>query len=360
MIYNIFGKNIQINIKNSELKEILLKELEIYGKGDIEKLDYTINFIEKIELSGIYSNTPSIHKTLNNGFFCDFGICKVLFTKVDNLKINVEYKASESYLSKFRSIMYRNSSENIGQVLHELIFIPLNFFDKERTIIHSSSMKNLDTNRTLMIGGTGGVGKTSLELLLCRELNYSFISDDIAVVDNKGLLYPNLAFPKIYAYNVIDNKELKNVLFMNRTVIDKMQWDIRKKLRGNSSVRRSISPQDIFKSIETSFNKIDDYYILFKTNEANRIIVKDISSEMASEMTLEILKNEYHSVFQHITWHEYNCRLMGYEPVLRLEDIFSNWKNLYNKIFTEINCKIVKIPLTIKHQEFLKEMKSIF
>jgi hypothetical protein len=362
MVYKIFGKNIKLHVQNYQLEAVLLEELRLYPRADDEKIDHEVHLVDKIQLEGTYSTTPSIHTTLDHGFFCDFGVCQVLFTysNPNRLDIKIAYNTSHRYLSKFRNLAYRSSIENIGQVLHELIFVPLNFFDPQSTIIHASSMKNLQSNRTVMIGGTGGVGKTSLELLLCRELNYSFISDDIAVINSQSLIYPNLAYPKIYAYNVVGNEALKSILFDHRSMMDRVQWSMRKRLRGNSGVRRSIAPNKIFNSIERSENSIDDYYILFKTNEVDTITIEDIDDDRSAKLTLEILKNEYHALFQHITWHEYNCMLMNYKPIVTLESIFSNWYHLYRTIFQEINCYVIKIPLHIEHDIFLKEMRSLF
>ena len=51
--------------------------------------------------------------------------------------------------------------------------------------------------------------KTSLELELCNRYNKNFLADDIVVVNDKGKAFPNLSYPKIYGYNLKNNKSLK-------------------------------------------------------------------------------------------------------------------------------------------------------
>jgi hypothetical protein len=360
MKYKIMDNIVGITIEDKEVKEILMNELKLYEE-DRGKTNINIYIVDKIKFDYKYSNTPSIHKTFNNGFLADFGSNKVLYKRKNNItEIYLEINMKKNFLRKFLNIAYRYNFENIGHIIHELILVPANFFIHNKAIIHASSMKHRITGKTILFGGTGGVGKTSLELLLCRELEYNFISDDIAIVDNNGIIYPNLSFPKIYAYNVVENIELKNLIFQDKNVIDKLQWSFRKKLRGNSSVRRALSPLYLYNNIETKENKIDEYYMLYKSKTVNKIAIEKLNFEDAADMTLQIIKNEYHSVFQHITWHEYNCKLMGFKPILELDDMLNRWLDLYLQIFKNIQCYTIKIPMDINHDEFLSVMKKRF
>lgn len=359
MTYLIFDKKIKINTECLEIKYIVEKELSIYPQSDKNTSDIDIYFVEKLLLDEIYSNSPVIHKTFKNGFLANFGSNKILFKQEEKLKIYIQIDKTKKFRGKFLSMGYRYNIENIGQILHELVLVPINFFYSDRALIHASSMKNLNTNKTLMFGGTGGVGKTSLELLLCKELNYSFISDDIAIVASNKV-FPNLSYPKIYAYNVEKNKDFENLLFRERDLIDKFQWNFLKKLKGPNRVRRAISPAKIYSSIEMESNNIDEYYLLFRTNGVENIEFEEISYNQASQLTLDIIKNEYHSVLQHIIWHEYNANLMGFESILNIEQIYSNWFNSYMNMFKNIKCTIVKIPIDIQHDTFLGQMKDKF
>lgn len=360
MVYNIFNNSIKINIENEEIRDILKQELDIYPKGEKNNIDIIVNFVDKVNVDNIYSNTPSIHKTFENGFLASFGANKILFKKEDKIEVYIEISNKKRFLVKFLSIGYRYNYENVGQILHELIFVPINFFTPNTALIHASSMKKQSNNKTIMIGGTGGVGKTSLELLLCKELNYSFISDDIAVVTNENKIYPNLSYPKLYAYNVVNNKKLSKELFMGRNCFDKFQWNFIKRYRGDKRVRRAVSPDKIYRNIEKNTNSVDEYYILFKTNSVEDIVFEDIDYKQASELTLRIIKNEYQSFAQHITWHEYNTQLMNFSPILELEKIYSNWSEVYMNIFKLIKCSIVKIPIEMEHDDFLEQMKDKF
>ena len=359
MKYKIMGNIVEINISDDELNRIAQKELEIYQSMENERPDIKVSVVDKIITDSKYSNNPKIHKTFKNAFLVNLGYSKILYKLGDKLEIFVEIDKRKNYLNKFISMGYRYNYENIGQILHELVFVPANFFQDSKSIVHASAMKNKDKNKTIMIGGTGGVGKTSLELMLCRDLEFSFIADDIAIVDNKGYVYPNLSFPKIYAYNVHNNSNLKKTIFSNRSFLDKFQWAFIKKFRGTNRVRRAVSPYLLFKNVETEVNKIDKYYILFMTNGVNDITIDTIDSILASELSFKIIRNEYSALFQHFIWHEYNCKLQGYKPLITMDEITTKWTTLYNQIFSKIQCHVVKIPGAISHEEFLDRMKII-
>jgi len=358
MDIKIFGKLVKLNIQQKVLYEILETELDGYRvKKNSSKIDIEINFVTKMDLPEEYSHTPSTHFTFLDGFLTNYGNVKIKFTKKEILYIDIEYPLKNSVINQFRAIDFRSKVDNIGLVLHELVFVPMMFFYDKNALIHASSMKSKDGS-VLMFGGTGGVGKTSLELLLCRELDYSFISDDIAIIDNKSYIYPNLSYPKIYAYNIVGNKIFENTLFENRSFMDKFQWRLFRKIKGDSRVRRSISPFKIFGSVERDSCGIDVYYILSKTNRVDKIEFEEIDYKVASQMTLNIIKNEYSSVLQHIVWHEYNAKLLSIEPIITIEKIYKNWFSCYEEVLKEKKSIVVKIPDNIQHYDFLNQMRK--
>lgn len=362
MIYKIFGKTISINSENKEIEEIIIDELSLYPLSN-DMIDVEVNFVNKLNLMNKYSSNPAIHSSYKNGFVAIYGNNKILYSKDDILKIDIEVYSSDSRfknrLLKFMNIGFKNNIEDAGAILHELVLVPMNYFFMDRALIHSSSMKNKKTGKIILFGGTGGVGKTSLELLLCRELGYSFISDDIAVMDKNANIYPNLASPKIYAYNIEGNLELEKLLFEDRSYYDKFQWNTVKSLKGLNRVRRNIFPNKIYKSIEKDKGMISEYYILSRYS-GNAIEIEEVDLNVAAMMTLKIMQNEYHAFNQHIVWHEYNAMLTKTTPILVMEDIYDNWLQIYQKAFLNTKCFNIKIPTSLDQKEFLRIFKEKF
>jgi hypothetical protein len=257
------------------------------------------------------------------------------------------------------SLDYKTTIEVVGTILHELVLIPMTFFFHDLAIIHASSFKDKKSKTSYMIGGAGGVGKTSLELLYCKKNNFSFISDDIAIIDDKGNIYPNLSYPKIYAYNVTNDSCFKKEVLSDDSLIGKIQWDFMKKVRGDNKVRRRLSPSKLYKNYETEKCLADNYYILTKNNLINNITKQHISVQDAVTATTNIVFNEYHTFFQHIKWHEYNCIINNTTPTLNFGDIFYRSTEILTKCFRGTNNNVLKIPKKISHKDFIENISDL-
>ena len=76
-----------------------------------------------------------------------------------------------------------------------------------------NSLINNSNLQWLFVTGKGGVGKTSIEIDFCLNNKMSFLTDDIAIGDVNGDVYPNYNWPKIYGYNLLGNKLLIDSCF---------------------------------------------------------------------------------------------------------------------------------------------------
>ena len=365
-VYKIFGKNIKIEYEDFMIKKYLEKWLNNYPKGDENRIDVNIKFVNELPFyNGNYYNSPTSYKVYDSVVFMNIGKHQVIFDKRDILTIYIKYSYKNYFLKnnflKFRNIGYFNYLENIGAFFYEMILVFMQYILNDKVLIHSSAMKNLNTNEVFLFGGSGGVGKTSLELLLCKKLNFSFIADDISVVDEVANVYPNLAYPKIYAYNVVNNNEIKEIIFKNRNVLDKLQWEFMRKLKGENSVRRAVSPFELYKSVETGKNKITSYYILQKTNKVSKITITELDKKIASYATYLIIKNEYGNATIHYGWSEYNALWDdSIKPIIELDNVYDNWKHKYNKLFSNIDTYLIEIPINIKHNDFIRFFEDYF
>jgi len=221
--------------------------------------------------------------------------------------------------------------------------------------LHVSAFKNNINGDLLLFGGTGGVGKTSLELLFCGKLNYSFVADDMVVVNTNSEVYPNLSYPKIYAYNLESNKSMTNNILKGRGLIDIAHWYIRKKVKGLSAVRRSIAVDKLYDKFEVDKVKATKYFFLFRTNTVSNIKIERVSKNLAISNSIRILKNEFYSSFyRKIDLYEYNCNLgKSTSSLVSMLDIENNLNQVFNQFFNEVDSFIIKIPLKVEEKDFL-------
>jgi hypothetical protein len=60
-----------------------------------------------------------------------------------------------------------------------------------------------------------------------------------------------------------------------------------------------------------------------------------------------------------VSWHEYNRRVQGREPVLRLDNVFNRWRRLARAVLENVPCHVVRVPLEVRHDEFKERMSNL-
>lgn len=351
----IFGVSMQFSLKNEESYNRLTRELRSYPEGDNPEI-----FINEVDVfnATIISSNPKSQIETSEGFILKSLLIDIHF-KFDNGEVSsVDFIINEKEglkrsVRKWVNNQFTNRIENIGQILHETVLVPLMLLRSDRLITHASGVQRA-TKKALLFGGTGGVGKTSIEIKLCIDSVYHFVADDISVADREGFVYPNLNYPKIYAYNLEGNKKLKDRLFKNRSISDSIQWNIRKNI-GLDKVRRKVDPQDIYSLPQEEKMKVDSYYFLFRTN-VSEISLEEISAEKASDYSALIIKNEYSSIYNHIRWHEYNRKALGLDVFISENTINMKIDKLGKTFFTNTKSFLLKIPYEMPHDVFMIEL----
>ncbi len=362
--YNIFGKVYQINTIDSSEGALLHEELEIYPNADSDKpVDITINYLEKLEAKKTVLQNPSIHIFQPQSFRIELGNASIEFSfdKKKLTKIDFCIKQGGTSLrtiaNKWLSYQFTNRKESIGLIFHELVLIPSTFFSPDMAIVHASAIED---NGVILFGGTGGVGKTSLELELCFKQNKSFFADDIVVINKEGTAFPNLSFPKIYAYNLTNNDEVKKRIFRNTNILNKAHWHIRK-LISLSIVRRRVSPSKLYNHVSRHPQKIGALYFLVRDGSCKEVSLHKTSATEAAKLNRLVIETEYHVIYKHIIWDEYNSILAKENIKLSYLDLMARVEDNLLQALTKTNAElfIVKIPLDIKHQDFVQQVTDI-
>jgi len=262
----------------------------------------------------------------------------------------------KSLFQKFIGRQYTHPYENIGQIFHELVIIPtLFFYPDELSIIHGSALE-LKDKKGIIIGGTGGVGKTSLELLLISKVKSKFLSDDITIIDKAGYIWPNYAYPKIYRYNTVGKKSLEKKVLQDRGFLDKVQWNFIKFFPDRPS-RRRVNPKTFYDEKIGFRTKVSDYFILFRGNYKD-FDIRKISSEEAAKINLEIIKTEYSMFFKHLFWHKVNRSILNDEQLIDADLVLSKWYSLQKKVLSSCRCNLVEIPMDSDISELEEKMLS--
>ena len=351
----IFGISMEISLNNQQAYNIINHEFQNYPIGD--RPEITINQIDNFE-TGVLSSNPKTHSETDEGFIIRTLLIDIHFKFKNNEITEIDFLIHEKpglrkYLRKWANMQFTNRSENIGQILHETILVPLMLMRSDRMITHSSAVQN-QNQRAILFGGTGGVGKTSIEIDLCLNRKFKFVADDIAVIDNIGVVFVNLNYPKIYAYNLEVNAELRKQIFKNRRFGDKMQWKVKKNM-GLNKVRRKIDPSELYNLPKQDNMPTENYYFLFRSN-TSKIEIEEVDPEKANLFSGLVIKDEYDFIYNHIRWHEYNRKVMGLNPFVTEKIIDDKMDELGSSFFNQTKTFLINVPDSLSHKDFLAQL----
>ncbi|MEE4258999.1 MAG: hypothetical protein V2I62_04510 [Bacteroidales bacterium] len=359
--YNMLGKVYQINTIDSFEGEILHKELEMYPVAEKDaSVDIVVNYLYQLEKKTPLLRNPSIHCYYENGFRIELINASIEFHFSGKQLAQIDFcikqgSALRAIANKWFSYQFTNRKESIGFIFHELVLIPSAFFLPDLSVVHASA---IDDDGAILFGGTGGVGKTSLEMELCNSYDKSFFADDIVVINKKGEAFPNLSYPKIYGYNLYSNNELRKKIFENSGVLNRLHWSIRKSINP-AIVRRRVNPFELYEKVTNQPKKIKAFYILVKDGGVEQIQIDKISHEKAAKLNKWILETEYQIFYKHLIWDEFNSLISENEPKLSYSGLMNRIEQNFHLALSDIETYIVKIPLHINHQAYLKIMSQL-
>lgn len=358
----IFGISFQFRINSNKKYSLkLLEELSFYGfrygKGESIIIHMDTKKAPKIDY-----NNPSSHFSSENVFGMkttfmdcywqsdDSGVLKevIINTKYDDL--NFFYKFAHIIFGKD----FTSFNNLAGKFLHELVLVPTMFFIKDYSIFHGSSLSNCRSG--ILLGGTGGVGKTSAIINLNKTKNF-FFSDDMAVINSKGQIYHNFAYPKIYSYNTLGLKNIEKKILKNSSFLYKFCWKFFKFFKPDL-IRQRIPPNFLLSTDRKMFPYLNKYVVLFKDTK-KKISLETLNYEVSSRISLEIIEAEYSYFFNHLRWHDFNMRISNKKNNFDYDEIRRNiLENNFN-ILKNVDCYCLRVPHKIRHKDYLKFIKKL-
>lgn len=361
MYAEIFGNKYQFNCDS--VTEALLKEvLQLYRTPPSEQLvDVEVNFTDNLAPIQKYSQNPSIHKFSLQATHMKMGNTWISWEQSPDSKIPLQITIAipkNKYLKKifgrWRSMEFPSDVETFVQILHELILVPTQYFLQDRVPIHAAAIGS--NKGCVLIAGTGGVGKSSALISLRDEPDLKFMADDIAVLDSKGGVFGNMAWPKIYGYNCVGN-EMQEILFKSRGAFDILHFRVRNRI-DPAKVRRKIRPNVLFQYTESSRAQLKALIYVFR-EDADSLSIEPLESDVAAALSCSVLEPEYSIFHNQIHWSEYNAKMLGHPAMIRMGDVRRNWFETYQSAFTGVDCVKLSVPLRISHVEYQSNIKDL-
>ena len=216
-----------------------------------------------------------------------------------------------------------------------LIFTQLLNIEYNTTYIHGASISD-DDNNAILFPADSGVGKSSMLFRLAKEGKYSYVADDLSIVDNE--------FNTYYSGRAISMKpyHLKNFPFLSKIVEEEMpkyqqvQW----KLLKDNRLVFGMDPQILFSNKIKKKANLKKVIHLVNTNDKG-FTLQDIDSRTIAAASANILMNElflgYYNIYKALSIPGNNLFL---SPALMYEKTF----NHYMKLFEETETYLLLVP----------------
>jgi hypothetical protein len=173
-----------------------------------------------------------------------------------NESIIARSKGWKSAVSRFRDWNFLTPAETIAKNIMYSVF---NMFSAISLVqsgkacyLHASSFAK--NGKGVAIVASGGAGKTTSLLKLVTEHGWSYLSDDLCLLDIDGNIWRTPLRMQIYAYNCINQPQLSSLLLDNRSFLDRLSWNMTLYRRGPERVRRRISAESYFGKSNVAVN----------------------------------------------------------------------------------------------------------
>ena len=363
--YRMMGRNVQVHYDESKGAAILEEELAAYPSASLDIADMGIAELvvryAPVEYDGLRFANPAVHCEMEDGFIVRGRMATVRFRLDDTRLVGVDfYPASAQSLlmrgaRRLADMQYTSREERAGVIFHEWVAGPAVYWLPDMALVHASAFS--DARGVTLIGGAGGAGKTSLALELCRRYGFRFVADDISFVGEDGHVWPNLAWPKIYAYNVEGDPDLAQRLLGGRTAVDRLHWALHRR-RGAACVRRRMAPDILYDGCGREGGPVFRYLMLVREDRPD-LHISDISPARAAEMSVQVMRAEYAGFHNHLHWHAMHRALEDRPLSVSASGVFRRWRDMLTRVLGRAQCRLARIPRTMEHSAFRRRMTAL-
>ncbi|HEY9479549.1 MAG TPA: hypothetical protein VIP79_05650, partial [Gemmatimonadaceae bacterium] len=159
-----------------------------------------------------------------------------------------------------------------------------------QSYIHASSLERGGEGTAIV--AWGGIGKTSAALKLITEHGFSFLSDDLGLVDDAGTVWRTPKRLQVYAYNLEGEERLRSMLLDGRSVLDRASWAWKLQRRGPKGVRRRVSAEELFGERSVARSAPLKRVFCLERGDARGFEAREISTDELTHRAAEVVMHE--------------------------------------------------------------------
>ena len=350
----IFGRSYRITISTKSYAAAeIFKSFELYPVTDRSQPAFEIEFRETLDqVQAPLARDPLTFERREDSFSFDFGPVATRF--YPNFNGSGKIVASLhplrggliGALKRVWHMEFPTLFDHIVQIVHELVLIPSTYMHHDLALLHAACITR--NGKAALFSGTGGVGKSSTMLHLAKNKSFQFCSDDICAISSSATVFPNLAWPKIYGYNV-SNKKTKDVVFNSIGLASKLHFYL--KSAAKMPVRRKVSPLALYQHLLKDQANISSLTFL-KREKCDSPRIEEISLACARDMSISIMETEYGVFHRVLEWEKYNALGIGESPFFTMDEIRIAWGKVHMSALQNCSIRKISIPLSAQFSDF--------
>jgi hypothetical protein len=240
-----------------------------------------------------------------------------------------------NYLLPYETVA-KNFMYDVFDYLSQLAHLSLG-----ASYVHASSFER--DGRGVAIVAWGGAGKTTTMLKLVAEDSWRFLSDDLGLVDESGVLWRTPKHLQVYAYNVQGQDHLYRTLMAGRSLLDRAAWWGRALVLGPKLVRRRVSAESLFGATGVAKSApLTDLFFLERA-DVRRFDCRSISTEELIRRAATTLLKEMQPMGD-LTAAMYSGE---WHPILPPQDQFVEaGRAILAKAFSHVEPRLIRVPLS--------------
>lgn len=223
-----------------------------------------------------------------------------------------------------------------------------------QSYIHASSLERGGEGTAIV--AWGGIGKTSAALKLITEDGFSFLSDDLGLVDDSGTIWRTPKRLQVYAYNLEGEERLHSMLLDSRSALDRAAWAWMLRRRGPKGVRRRVTAEELFGVQSVARSAPLKRVFCLERGDARGFEARQISTDELTRRAAEVVMHEIEP-FSRISRALHSGH---YAPILPTQDqVVAETRAVLQRAFRDIPVLSIRIPLATRPTALAKYLLGL-
>lgn len=336
-----------VNIANDVLKKRVDESINGQFKSFIltEDTKPTVEFYftETIDeyFQHMHHTNIGLVQYANNSIKFVNGEVAFVYIKKENLhQLFIQISDTGSFKSNIR-LLHKGYIDNIEKQISVfyyrifLIFTQLVNLEYDTTYIHGASISD-NNNNAILFPADSGVGKSSVLFGLAKESEYSYIADDLSIIDDGFNTYYSGRAISMKPYHIKYFPFLSEIIEKEMPKLQQIQWKI---LRDNR-LTYGINPQILYSNKIKEQAVIKKVIHLVNTNDKD-FTLKNINVASMATASANILMNElflgYFNLYKALS-------IPGNDILPSPVQIYEKTIKQYTKLFNNVENHLLWVP----------------